>query len=360
VSAEGLDIVPLRVPERLEDDDGTFAEMIRVRNETEAFTLGTDVLAVSGPRLLAEYHDPYSDHRVLLGRYDGRIIGRVFVEFPHEAGSRIAILEAEVHPDHRAKGFGRALLAAGEALAEEQGRDIHQAWVVHRALRDGEDAVVPPTGFGRLPSDDPGVRFLLHQGWLLQQIYRISLLDLPAAADDTRAGLERGHAGAGDDYSVEVWVGATPERELEDMAALHARMATDAPQAGMEVDEEDWTPERVRTAESLALDAGILVITAVVRHRASGRLVGFSYVTIPEDRSKPADHGDTLVLREHRGRRLGLLVKAALHEAIPQHSPETRLITTFNAEENRYMLDVNEALGYVPIGYQGVWEKRTH
>ncbi|HZW41277.1 MAG TPA: hypothetical protein VFE99_03160, partial [Agromyces sp.] len=60
---------------------------------------------------------------------------------------------------------------------------------------------------------------------------------------------------------------------------------------------------------------------------------------------------------EHRGHRLGLLIKAALHEAVRAHSPETSAITTFNAEENRYMLDVNEALGFAPIGYQGVWQK---
>jgi hypothetical protein len=33
-------------------------------------------------------------------------------------------------------------------------------------------------------------------------------------------------------------------------------------------------------------------------------------------------------------------------------------IVTDNAEENRPMLDVNEAVGFVGVGSEGVWERR--
>ena len=65
------------------------------------------------------------------------------------------------------------------------------------------------------------------------------------------------------------------------------------------------------------------------------------------------------MLKSHRGHRLGLLLKAANLRQLRDVSPGTVVITTFNAEDNRPMLDVNEALGFRAIGYEGSWQKRT-
>ncbi|MBD4636278.1 GNAT family N-acetyltransferase, partial [Xanthomonas citri pv. citri] len=58
---------------------------------------------------------------------------------------------------------------------------------------------------------------------------------------------------------------------------------------------------------------------------------------------------DTIVLPEHRGHRLGMRVKAANLIAVRDALPGARAIITGNAEENRHMLDVNEALGFRPV-----------
>lgn len=354
----GLDIQRLRIPASMADDDGSFAEMADVRNETEAAALGSTDLAIDAAGLLTEYQDRWFDRRIWVARMDSRIVGRAFVELPLEEGARIAVVEVEVLPAWRGRGIGSALIELGEAQVAETGREVLQAWPVHTRAPEDEPGLAPPTGFGSVPARDPGARFLNAHGWTLEQIYRISRVDLADSSRRTIDGLLRGREGAGDEYDVVVWSGTTPEERRDDLALLYARMMTDAPQANLEVDVETWNPQRVLDNDIRAAEGGYLLLTAAARHRPTDRLVGFSNVYIPRDVCRPAEQGDTLVLREHRGHRLGLLIKAALHEAVGARSPGTAAICTFNAEENRYMLDVNEALGFVPIGYQGVWQKR--
>jgi hypothetical protein len=98
-------------------------------------------------------------------------------------------------------------------------------------------------------------------------------------------------------------------------------------------------------------------LTAAAVHRPTGRLAGFTQISVPADRTQPVRQQSTLVLREHRGHRLGLLVKLANLRQLTQAVPDATVILTGNAEDNRHMLDVNETIGYMPIAYGGAWKK---
>jgi hypothetical protein len=68
---------------------------------------------------------------------------------------------------------------------------------------------------------------------------------------------------------------------------------------------------------------------------------------------------DTLVMAEHRGHRLGLLIKAANLRALRRELPDVSWLCTWNAESNEPMLRVNRALGFHPVGRTTEWLKQT-
>lgn len=172
------------------------------------------------------------------------------------------------------------------------------------------------------------------------------------------AGLQEQCAPYAVDYDVVTWVDAVPEALLDDLALLHQRMSTDAPMAELDITEEDFDGARVRRHEQLALDMGRTLSCAGAVHRATGRLVAYTDMALPLDVAERAWQWNTIVLSEHRGHRLGMLVKLAALQQLSQLAPGVATITTWNAAENEAMIRVNDALGAVVNGHETVWQKK--
>jgi hypothetical protein len=92
------------------------------------------------------------------------------------------------------------------------------------------------------------------------------------------------------------------------------------------------------------------------RHDASGRLVAFTEVFVSPENPAWAQQGLTVVLPEHRGARLGLLVKCTMLADLREREPALRWIETDNAASNRHMVAVNEALGFAICDYWEEWQ----
>jgi GNAT superfamily N-acetyltransferase len=354
-----ITIEDLAIPASVDEPAaGAYVAAIELHNIIDSKALGSTAEDLDPVEALPYFQDQTYDHRrVFTAHVNGRIAGMAIMSWAVDPSTNITWFGGGVHPDHRNRGIGAALLHHLEGIARESGRGVAQSGAIHTSLEGGE-RVESPTGFGAVAKDDPGVRFYLKHGYTLEQVHRISYLHLPIASEVLAAHRERANAAAGSDYRAQAWIGPTPEHWLVDIALLNQRMSTDAPFAGLEIDEEPWDAKRVRIHEARSEKVGRTRLTAVVEHMPSGRLVAFNGLSIPRDRTRPVQQGPTLVLKEHRGHRLGMAVKIANLEQVAQVSPESTMVSTGNAEENRHMLDVNEAVGFVPAGYVGAW-KRT-
>lgn len=353
-----LEIRPVAIPRDLAGSDAEeFRTLIRLGNLMCRHDTGHDHFDQEATEELPAWLDQTDATRVAyLARRGGIDIGAVTVTIPNEEGTRTAEFDLCVHPEHWGAGAERALTAAAEHVARQHARDIIQTWTLHRSDLRGA-RLAPPTGFGTIPGDDRQTIFMLGAGYTFEQTERNSTFDLHGSF----APLERMYAEAlqtaGADYRVVAWTAPTPPEYAEGFAYALSRMATDVPSGGMVFDEETWDAARIARRDARLLAGGRTVSVACAQHVPSGRIVAFNELMIGADHTKFTHQYGTLVLKEHRGRRLGIVVKAANLLRWRGLVPESPRVSTFNAEENRPMLDINEAIGFTAASYAAAWKK---
>jgi GNAT superfamily N-acetyltransferase len=271
------------------------------------------------------------------GVVDGTIVGALRLILPMQDNPTVAIVDVAVHPDHRRRGHGSALLSEGMRLAAERGRTELIAEV---------DEPHPDTA---------GRAFALRHGWTCDLLETRRDLLLPP--DEQRlVALEKQAREAGRGYELVTWRDRTPDELLDDRAVLERRMTTDAPHGDLPVEEEHWDGARIREYEAMHVARGRTVLSAGALR--DGRLVAFTDLQVPLANPERAQQGGTLVLREHRGHRLGALLKAAVLREVQATLPEVRRISTYNSDSNVPMVAVNEALGFQRAGHLSSWSRR--
>ncbi len=349
-----IEIRELEIPSSVGGDGwNDFAAAMGVHFGNEALSYGTDELAFTPaealPLLLDQDNVPT---RIFVARDSGRIVGTARYEIEPGDDPQTAWLMIDVLPGMRGAGVGSALSAKLQGVAATDG--IRKA-IVYAVSPYGRGERLPaPTGYGSVPRDNPEVRFLLGNGYRLEQVVRGSRLALPAEVDDR---FESALEASGADYAVHWWIDSTPERWRPEMAALRQLMSTEEPSAGLEEPEVLWSVERLVEDEARLAESPRTLLTAAVEHRPTQTLAGFTTLSVPAERDRTVSQEDTLVRREHRGHRLGMLLKLANLVELQKRLPGHPAVLTFNAEENRHMLEVNESVGFVPIGYEGAWRK---
>jgi len=246
---------------------------------------------------------------------DGDVIGVGYARLPHEPG-RAGEIDVHVRPDRRRLGAGSRLLA----VAAEQ-------------LRAGGARTV----LAQVMAGTPAVPFLESHHFrcvLTLQELMLSVRELDPAR--LRALAESGPAA----YRVIRWRGNAPEVFAQEFAA--AKVATAEPPAGEQM---NWDVERVREMAEMVAKRGDDLYTVAALHD-DGSIAGFTEMVVPGAQPWRAIQHDTTVVPEHRGRRIGIWLKATMLEWLRAERPEVAEVETDNADDNRHMLAVNEELGF--------------
>jgi GNAT superfamily N-acetyltransferase len=362
-----LEVAP--VPSTDHPDAWPYHGMAEVERATEVADRGYDDLArparqtVSG--MLHQEYERKQRFVAVLDRPDGGaptaddVVGFGFLAMALEENTHTADVYVGVHPDHRRRGIGAALAARVEEAAADAGRTTFFVWAASpREAAPDEEAVVPATGVGRIPADVAGVRFALRRGYTVEQVERMSRLDLPVDPDRLAAFEAEARAKAGDDYRTHTWEGI-PEEWHDGYAQLMTRMTTDVPQGELDFGEEKWDAERVRVYLQNRADSGQRLLTTLVEHVPTGEIAAGTSFLLQDGKPAFVFQEETIALKAHRGHRLGMLVKAVNLRELAARYPQTERVHTFNAEENAHMLGINVALGFRPSGAEAALQKRV-
>ncbi|MFG1870168.1 GNAT family N-acetyltransferase [Micromonospora arborensis] len=319
----------------------------------EAYLIGAAVSDADLPdlppfcrrRFDAMFHTPMPGTRSLwaLARLDGVPAGYLQLDLPQLDNTDNATVELVVRPELRRRGVGRALHEYGLRLLREHGRKRVVAMTVS-AL---------PGGPARSVAGDAFAASTGAQSALAEVRRRLAIAEIDRVA--LRAALAEAQPRA-EGYQSVCWQDSTPQEYVADIAYLDGRLLMDAPMGDVQWEPEQVDAERIRGNER-ALDArGRRRYHLGMRHEASGRLVAWTLLDVGASADWHAFQQITLVDPAHRGRRLGLIAKAENLHHLLTHEPAVRVIDTWNAASNSYMVAINEQLGFRPVDSWNNWQ----
>lgn len=289
-----------------------------------------------------DYPSPATTEAALLAWDGDRVVGAASYQLPQSENVGMVYLDLVVHPQYRRRGIGTRLLEEVYAVARRHDRRLIEIQTV-RGL---------PGGVAR---DEAGYRYLTHRGHQPGGASIRSRCRLSERSEGDEAMLAEAWTHA-DGYSLVQWRDAVADEIVEDVAALQSRLMLDAPAGDLAVEQQKYDTDRVRRQEASELGRGYRSYSTAARHDATGQIVARTKLSFESDDDTHARQRTTIVEPAHRGRRLGLIVKAANHAYAQAHEPALRVIDSWNSEDNTHMRAVNALLGFQPVDGWSVFQ----
>jgi GNAT superfamily N-acetyltransferase/RimJ/RimL family protein N-acetyltransferase len=265
----------------------------------------------------------------------GRVVGLLEVWLPKWDNRHLGAVQVTVDPTMRRQGMGEVLGEAGVRHVIGAGRRLLTAFT-----RDDEAAKGLCEKFGLKQASQEVMR-------------RQDLLQVDWARVDREYANAQQHAM---DYELIRFDGRVSDDLMPQVVEMVAAI-NDAPTDDLDVEDEVFSPERIRAFEDAMLARGQRWRRVAARHKETGQLAGHTNVGVINETPGFAWNGDTSVVRAHRGHRLGLLLKAEMMSWLREDEPQLRWIVTGNAAANKHMIQINELLGYRIMHHEIGWQR---
>ncbi|MEN3274117.1 MAG: hypothetical protein V7636_2878 [Actinomycetota bacterium] len=261
-----------------------------------------------------------------LAREGERPIGMSHVQIDTGRGNEhMAWMEdLYVLPEHRRKGVGRALLDENIAVARAADRTL---LISAYAQGDGDGAAF---------ADAIGCRFA-----------NTERQNRALTAGLDRSMLESWRADAPAGYSLVQYSGRCPDDLVERYVAAEHSM-NDAPRTES-LGDFTYTVASKRLGEAELETESAVAWFAGAIHDDTGELAGFTELIHRDRRPWIIEQEDTVVVPAHRGHAIGRWLKAVNALRLLDEQPEVRVIETWNDGSNKWMLAINDAMGFRPV-----------
>src|SRR5215207_852901 len=164
-----------------------------------------------------------------LAREGGTPVGHLVLDLPDVENTHLGLFDLVVHPEHRRRGTGSALVREAVRVAAAEGR---------RSLL--VEAYEGSAGIGFAGA--LGLRAVQDQQLSLLRLAEVDWADVTALAAAPHPG-----------YRLERWIGAAPDELLDRYATAKSSM-NDAPTGDMDWTGVVYTPSTVRDEEALYRD----------------------------------------------------------------------------------------------------------
>ncbi len=323
-------------------DDEAFGRCYAIWRAAETYGRPDAPVLAEGEHAVLFRRGDSGERWFLFAAYEGdEVVGVAHVVEPLLDNTSMVFNGVYVAPEQRGRGIGSALVE----------------FLVERARQSGRPVMLTEAVYPFQQRDDhPYRQFAEKRGFVLGSTEVHRRLDLPVPEAALQGWIDEAAAHHAD-YTIETFVGDLPERVVAGYCSVTNLLSVDAPTGDIEFEPEGMTPEVWREREA-AIKAARRTTYHTLALTAAGEVVAATTIGVPELDPGNLFQWATLVVREHRGHRLGLAIKAHNLRAVQRDHPDRKAVYTGNSEVNAPMVSINERIGFRPIELIGMFQRK--